>query len=287
MKNHYNAAIIFYLIQMVLLISVINGYFMDRYNIFESGAGRDVLELFLGPVILILNVAGIFVIKNLYEKGVEKQRYQINTLKFKHMEEQNRLYRQHRHDLENHLSVLSGLVQEGKYAELADYLSRYRKAVYSSMIEVDTGMEELDILLYSKIASARQRKIQVDFKCSAAVNCNKKYALDMISIMGNMLDNAIEACEEIQEEKREISVEIKEDSVDYIFRVVNSYNPAKSLPSEDLFKEGFSTKEGGDRGHGLYIIKRLADRYEGEIETVLSESLFDIKVEIPRFRLEG
>lgn len=286
MKNDYNAAIILYLIQMLLLIIVANGRFMDRYYVFGP-RGEDAFELFLGPAILILNIAGIFIIKNLYEKGMEEQRYRINALKFKHIEEQNRLYRRHRHDIKNHLSVISGLAEEGKYRELIDYLAGYRRAVDGSMISVETGLGELDILLYSKITSAKDRRIWVDFKCSASIKCSKRYVLDMVSILGNVLDNAIEACEEIEEEgDGKISIEIKEDFLDYIFRVANTCNQEKRLTAGALFQEGFSTKEGKDRGQGLYIVKRLVDRYGGEIKVELDRKLFEIKVEIPRFKLE-
>lgn len=80
----------------------------------------------------------------LFDKTLEQQRSQ-----FIELELQN--YRRHRHDMKNHLLVLYELARQGELEELQAYVTTYTETVLSpSLVSVDTGCEELDILIFSK-----------------------------------------------------------------------------------------------------------------------------------------
>lgn len=284
-KNIYKSAMLIYVIQMVLIVILVNNNFMRSLDIFQPKS-EELFRLTIGILIFVLNLFSIFVLRELYRRFKEERQYLINSLKFRYIEEQNRIYRKNHHDIKNHLMVISALLKEKKYEEVEEYLSSYLDEIDKNVFNINTGVSEIDILLYSKLSNAKSKGVDVKFKCTAEIKCSQRHVLNLVSILGNLLDNAIEACEEMKHDKY-IEVEIKEDPIDYIFRVKNKYDFEQKIPGGTFFEEGFSTKGEEGRGEGLYIVKNITDKYNGTINLNTDEGYFDITVEIPKFSLEG
>ncbi|MBF8983896.1 GHKL domain-containing protein [Lutibacter sp. B2] len=282
----YRRAIIYNAIQIILITLLINNNFMKELNYFQP-ADRDAFELILGMIIFIINFCVIFVIKGLYIASKEEEEKNINLLRYQHIEEQKQLYIRQKHDMKNHLMVISELAKEKEYSRLDKYLVAYEKEVDQSFMLVDTGCKELDILFYTKIKKAKQLYMDVNFKCSTRIKCSNKRILDLISISSNILDNALEACEIIDDDnKKEISIEIYDDVVDHILIVKNTFNKMQEINKEKIFKEGFSTKGSNARGQGLYIVKKKVSKLNGKFHVDIIDQYFQIKIEIPKYMME-
>lgn len=284
-KDSYKNAMMIYVVQMVLIVILVNNNFMKSLDVFQP-KNQELFRIFIGILIFILNGFSIFVLRELYAKNKEERQFLINSIRFKYIEEQNRIYRQNHHDIKNHLIILSELVKEKRYSELKNYLSSYMEEIDKNLLTINTGVNEIDILLYSKISNAKSKDIEVDFKCDTQIQCSKKHVLNLVSVLGNLIDNAIEACDEMEKDKY-IIIEMKEDPIDYIFHIKNRYNFQTNVKPSLVFKEGFSTKEGRGRGEGLYIVRNIVEKYSGEIEVQTDGGYFDVIVEIPKFSLEG
>ncbi|MDA8228062.1 MAG: Spo0B domain-containing protein [Desulfitobacterium hafniense] len=76
-------------------------------------------------MIVLLNLVAVVVVRNLYFSGLEAERLKTTALKYSNMVEQNQIYRQHHHDIKNHLTVVLGLLTLGKNVELKEYLDSY------------------------------------------------------------------------------------------------------------------------------------------------------------------
>lgn len=284
-KGSYKDAMMIYVLQMVLIVMLVNNNFMKSFDVFQP-KNQELFRIFIGILIFVLNMFSIFVLRGLYAKNKEERQFLINSIKFKYIEEQNRIYKQNHHDIKNHLIIISELIKEKRYSELENYLSSYIKEIDKNLVSINTGVNEIDILLYSKINNAKGKNIEVNFKCDAQIKCGKQHVLNCVSLLGNLLDNAIEACEEMEKDKY-IIIEIKEDPIDYIFHIKNRYDFGKNVEPFIFFEEGFSTKEGKGRGEGLYIVKNIVKKYSGEIEVKTDRGYFDVIVEIPKFSVEG
>ncbi|MTI94314.1 MAG: GHKL domain-containing protein [Firmicutes bacterium] len=280
-KNYYLSAIIMFAVQLILLAMLINNMLMGRFDFFQPFKG-EMIELFVGIAVFGLNIGAIFIIRNLYTSSIRSQRFKIDMLKFKHIEEQNRIYRQHRHDLNNHLSIISGLAELGELERLRNYLSSYVAAFNRSIVTVDTGLQELDVLIYTKISEATTKGVDVSFSCHSTVTCCQKYIISLITILSNALDNAIEACEKTSE--KELDIKIKVDPVDYTFIISNTYDRSIDLEKK-LAIEGYSSK-GNRRGEGLSIIKKTVNYFEGEYQIKTDNGWFFLVIELPKHRLE-
>ncbi|AIS51743.1 ATPase domain-containing protein [Thermoanaerobacter kivui] len=284
-KDSYKNAMMIYVVQMVLIVILVNNNFMKNLDVFQP-KNQELFRIFIGILIFILNVFSIFVLRDLYAKNKEERQFLINSIRFKYIEEQNRIYRQNHHDIKNHLIVISELVKEKRYSELENYLSSYIEEIDKNLVTINTAVNEIDILLYSKINNAKSKGIEVYFKCDTQIQCHKKHVLNLVSVLGNLIDNAIEACDEMEKDKY-IAIDIKEDPIDYIFHIKNRYDFQKDVEPSIFFEEGFSTKEGRGRGEGLYIVRNIVEKYRGEIKVKTQGGYFDVIVEIPKFSLEG
>lgn len=282
LKEYYKIILLFVVQMMFLTTFVINDFM--KTHIYSPTKIQIVTELILGFIAFALSISSIFVVKKLYKTAQQQYFNKVNELKYANIEEQSKLQQKHRHDILNHLHVLSILSQEKRYDELDSYLLHYRAEIESVILSVNTGLQEMDVLLYSKLNAAHKKNIAIKFKCTATIQCKKRYIINLISILGNLLENAIEASAE--SEDRTLSVIIKEDPIDYSFIIRNSCGHLDDALQQKLFQEGVTTK-GDGRGMGLEIVKMLTDNFEGKIILEYKDSIFEVRLDLPKHRLQN
>lgn len=280
--NIYKTAVLFFIIQTLLIGLLLNNNYMEKYAFFQS-ARSDIVEPIFGLLILFLNIAALIVVRYLYKSGLEAEQMKTNALKSAYMIEQNRIYRQHHHDLKNNLSVISGLLRQEKYAELKNYLDSFVDSVDDALLKIQSGVDEIDVLISSKIQYARSKRIFVDLRVETSIEANRKHVIELITILGNVLDNALEAVQDNEAPLRIINILIKQDVLDYIFEISNPIQSTRKTNIDQLFEEGFSTKQTGG-GQGLFIVKRLTEKLDGQVTVTISDDYFKIKIEIPKYR---
>lgn len=284
MMSIYKTAVAFFAVQSILIVILLNNNYMKDFLYLQSMGST--MELVLGILIVLLNLVAIIVMRILYLSGLEAEQLKTTALKYNHLVEQNQIYRQHHHDLKNHLTVVLGLLQLGKYTDLKEYLESYLRTVNDTMLKIETGMDEIDVLLSAKVNEAKRKDTQVDLIIGNYIKSSRKNILDLVEILGNIINNALEAVQELDPDERMIKLTFQKDPLDYIFECTNAL-PKSSPNSPELFlQEGFSTKQGEGRGNGLFIVKRLSERLGGSVTIDTSERQFRIKVEIPRHKLE-
>lgn len=240
---------------------------------------QDFITLIIGTAIIMLNIIVIFMLKNISILTKEQYQLKIKEKELAQIQHQESIYRQFKHDLTNHFKVLKILAKEEKYDELNNYLDNYEDVLRTSSITVNTGLAELDILLNSKISVAQMKNITIKYKGIANIVIEKKHVINLISIIGNLMDNAIEASEE--SDKKFIDIKIKEDVLDYVFIIKNSTNNQESYNTNALIQEGYSTK-GNDRGFGLSVVKRIVKKYDGVLNIKSENNIFIVRIDLAK-----
>lgn len=172
-----------------------------------------------------------------------------------------------RHDFTNHIQVLHGLLQLGEIESAQAYLSSLSKEVKAiESFKVNIDHPGLSILLQTKKLAAENHQIDMDFTFSSFTTINNVKTTDLIILLSNLIDNAIEATMELPEEQRKIKIVLQEKETDYVFKIINT-GPS-ILKSEHIFNQGYSTKKaenGKIRGQGLFIVKEVVQKYKGHI----------------------
>lgn len=158
-------------------------------------------------------------------------------------------YRSFQHDIDNHLMVLSGLIQDEKYNEAKQYFSQLHTVSSELVRSVITGNPALDVLLGEKINYARQNNITVLCNASLPPRLSVR-SIDVCIILANALDNAIKACQQDSQIKPDITITIQPRHQFLLLEVTNSISSTVPI----LY------------GTGLTNIRRTADKYQGSME---------------------
>ncbi len=167
------------------------------------------------------------------------------------------------HDFFNHLQVISGLTRMHNLEELQEYLNTLIEDVRNQDKAMEIRNPILAALINAKLSQAEMRGITLKLDIKSHFQGIEDAAVDLSRILGNLINNAMDAVENI--DIKEVELKITKIENKLVCSVWNAWVgpfPAKSK----LFSPGFSTKKGEHRGLGLYICLQLANRLHGELD---------------------
>lgn len=188
-----------------------------------------------------------------------------------------------RHDFNNHILVLHGLLQIGQSDKALQYASSLFNEVKTiESIKVNIDHPGLSILLQTKKLAAQNHHIDMDIAI-CDVSFERIKTTDLIIILSNLIDNAMDAAIDCPEGERKVSIECTANDTNYLFKITNTGPQIRE--KEQIFNQGYSTKneeEGKIRGQGLFIVKEVVNKYNGKISIdSTAESVTTAIVEIP------
>lgn len=180
-----------------------------------------------------------------------------------------------RHDYHNHMQSLKAYLKAGQISEAKAYLDMLE----SDLEEVDqlikTGNVNVDAILNSKISMALKERIAVNYKAVVPKNLTIS-EIDMCVLIGNLLDNAMEACEQMKGEKTFIRIYIGMLKGQLYISVSNSTNEMVRK-----FDEQYISMKRGNHGHGLKRINYIVKKYDGYINRKNEPGVFVTEVLLP------
>ncbi len=176
------------------------------------------------------------------------------------------------HDLKNHLLVLERQMESKETAEMIEKL-RQQVIMYEDYIH--TGNDILDIILKEKAESARKRKINLSVTADLA-DMDFLEPLDISTIFGNGLDNAIEASEKLSESERVILV--KAGRIQNFLSVLIENNCSEDSMT---YKRRTTKQDSFMHGFGILNMKKAAEKYGGQLVSKCEGGRFTLKILIP------
>ncbi len=210
--------------------------------------------------------------------------YQSDLLQ-KHCEEVENMYRQTRgwrHDYHNHIQTMKAYLTMGETDRLGDYLDRLDEDLTTVDTVVKTGNVMIDAVLNSKISLARHKRIAVEAKAIVPDRLDIS-EIDLSLVIGNLMDNAMEACLRIEDESRRF-IRVYIDTIKgqlYIY-VMNAVDGrVKKKLEENQQIRYLSTKADRTHGFGLMRIDRVVERYKGYIDRQDEENVFATEILLP------
>lgn len=268
-KNYHDSNI-----QFVLLNSF-NGYSLDMISFL--GMALFVLSALVSFYSLTTRTARIqtdLAVQNERleqldrDLAVQKQFYESQLTK------ENEI-RSLKHDMNGHLSTLSSLLNDNKTEEAASYLAEVVELHGEKKSEPICGDPYMNAVLTEY--SARCRDSNITFVCHVGVDNHKLPATELCLILNNALENAVEACLKLSQEKRKIKVQAAVKQNRFLLRVSNSFNgvvrETAGLPVTE--------KTGKEHGYGLSNIQRAVQRKGGSMAHRTENGYFVLDVELP------
>lgn len=239
---------------------------------------------FILPIMFVI-ISGMYLgmLVSLSHESEGRYKLQSDLLRAEQRAEQSKtissVYRQARglrHDLSNHFQVIGSLATKGQTKEILAYLCQLEKsAPYAFGQWMETGDATVDAVLNAKFSRALQSGIRVHAEVGYPQPLDIPTA-DICTILFNMLDNAIEACEKNEDpQKRAIRLFMWQESN---FFAITCKNPSEIQPIKDK-RTGFrSSKNGSLHGIGMKQLEELATKYNGVFGARYKNGDFTAKV---------
>ena len=186
--------------------------------------------------------------------------------------------RANNHDFTNKLHVILGLIQMGMYDDASSYIQNITMVQRENISKVMNAVSEPAVaaLLIGKIARASELNINFVLRegcyySTADMNLPSEM---LITVIGNLLDNAFDAMNESTDYKKhkELMFGIYSKPGAVLITVDDTGSGIKSRDMEHIFENGFSTK-GDGRGTGLYRVKEIVENFGGKITVESQEGV--------------
>ena len=203
-----------------------------------------------------------------------------NDLMTKHYDEVQNIYRQMRgwkHDYHNHLQLMKAYLSLGEFSQLETYLNQLDTDLTGVDTVIKTGNVMVDAILNSKMSLICSKDINVHARASVPEKLNVA-EVDLCVILGNLLDNAMEAClKQSPSQHRFIRVYIGVLKEQLYVSVSNSVGgEIKKVDNSYL-----STKNSSTHGFGLKRIDSIVEKYNGYINRQNEDGVFATEIMLP------
>ena len=201
------------------------------------------------------------------------------------MEKLNNTLRAQRHDFLNHLQVVYSLIEMEEYQEANRYIDKVYGAITSVSRVLKTASPAINALLQVKLDACEKQGIRVTLNINSAWKELPMPAWEMCKVLSNLIDNAMDAMEDMPQEKRHLVLTLTEDVRSYRFSVANT---GPEIPEEmrpRIFEAGVTTKSDG-HGMGLYIVRNTLRHSGGDIALTQEDGMIVFAGYVPK-ALEG
>ena len=187
-----------------------------------------------------------------------------------------------KHDMQIYLDAIHVLAKDGRYDELMTYTEQYYNHLSSAHSTISTGNAAIDCILTTKLDYAKKHGIRTEY----SIMIPELFPLDSVelsSLLGNLWNNAIEACERL------LASNPAERS--YIYFYIRPYQNMILIHIENTFdgvikgkidQELLSTKPGTGHGLGIRRVKEIVNKAEGVLQISTSENnVFSVHIMLP------
>lgn len=218
-------------------------------------------------VIFVINI----IVFHLYERLQESYKNRLAAAVFeqekefyyqhcRYMEQSAENARSFRHDTKNHLLSIAELIKSGKSEQAADYIYTLTgDKLNADAVFSDTGNIAIDSVINYKLNEAKANDIQVEADVSVPKNLLLEPS-DITAIIGNLMDNAIEAACYLEKSERRITVGINYEKGRLFVEVANTYDGTLIRRNGALISR---KQDKTSHGYGLKNVERTLEKYNG------------------------
>lgn len=212
----------------------------------------------------------------LFDKLIEKKVASFeNELMQKYYAEVENMYdkmRGWRHDYRHHIQTMKVHMANNEYGEVESYLDMLDDDLTNVETVVRTGNRMADAILNSKLSLAAQKEIIVKAEAKIPVSLSVS-ELDLCIVIGNLLDNAIDACMELPSAERLIRLYM-EMKGNYLYLALTNTAGGKK-------KRSLRTTKGEGHGFGISRVDAIVKKYGGYVTRASEDGAFSTEILLP------
>ena len=260
-------------------------YIIWMHHFYASG--RTALENIIDPTttvyLLLIDAGSILIYRlivqlaNAYRSNIDlqtrNQALTVQTMQYENLTKRIDDERRARHDLRHHLAVLQHIRQSGDWSALDEYLAQYAKANLMEAPAVYCENAVANTLLSYFSALAENENVEYDVRAALpeALSVGK---IDLSVIMGNLLENALEACARQSSGRRFIRVRSSIYEKKLLLTIENSCEGAPRIHHSGVY---YSSKR-DSFGMGIESVRSVVAHYNGICQLDAQDGVFTAKV---------
>lgn len=268
----------------LMIIDIVLGILVQQYqkSMVEMALGERTMNAIdqgfsLLIVLIMVMLCMILVNRNklvLKERNMLEMHDQMMIDNYQMLQNNVEKNKQFIHDMKHHLILIEELVQEKDLEGLADYVHEIKGNYWEIERVIWTGNQFLDFVLNQKKKKAKDAEIEFVIETEVIPNWCLTTA-EIVVLFGNLLDNAIEACEKQQEDARIIKIEFKKRASLQFIKIQNSISEKPKIKKNRLV----STKKNPEmHGYGIKGVEQIVAKYDGEFTWNVSKDMFCVNV---------
>ncbi|WP_160688112.1 Spo0B domain-containing protein [Clostridium sp. C2-6-12] len=277
-KQTYNISKI---ILVSILLNIIQVVFVSLFIYFKNNNPYMIEGNFIIYAIAISTgvnsiITGIIFYSLLFKKGSSNL---IDTINY--LENFNKTLRSQRHDYLNHIQVIYSLMELEEFDEARKYIEPVYKDIVRVSKALKTSKPAVNALLQAKLQMAENNNIEMELEIKSDLKSLNMEPWEFCRVIGNIIDNGIFALKE-KPNDRYMLVEFAENLENIRINISNNGDIIPKEIMNNIFKEGFTTKDKQGEGLGLVIVKDIVEKFNGSISVISNEKRTSFEIVLPK-----
>lgn len=270
-------------IGIIFVITMAVGLEIFQVDLNAGISSESPISVGIGFGLISINVLMYILMRRMSEKNIEnkelvidKMQNEIYKTQFEESEKKYIEIKKIQHDMENHLQCISMLISEKQYNQANNYIfDIINHRLDFCFTKVNTGNRVVDVISNMKLMQCKNENINTIVNTGHIETAVDD--VDMCSLLGNIFDNAIEACRKVKEAS-EIFVDIHQRK-GYINIIIKNTIQSPVLKDNPELR---TTKRQKDiHGYGIKAVKDIVERHNGMMELFEQNQLFIVDIWIP------
>ena len=216
-----------------------------------------------------------------FSKKIDQQiaayQHELTETHYREIDNMYRKIRGWRHDYRNHIQTMKAYAASENWDAIKRYLDLLDDDLTTVDTVIKTGNPMTDAILNSKISLANSRNVKVIADACIPVKLNLS-EIDLCCIIGNLFDNAIEACLKLPEDQRVIRLYMDLRNTQLYISITN-FTAGKKMKKEGKL---FRSTKGEGHGFGLVRIDTIVERLDGYISRNSEDGAFTTEILLPQ-----
>lgn len=261
-RNLYKSIVI---LSLAVVLAIMGYYYRSYLEGVTPSISHNLMVYCLVSVIILLISLSVYLISRMFIIAKQDRLFEVQQLHIQQLKEMMNIVKTQRHDFVNHFQTVYGLLQLGEVEETQHFIKDLYQEIVVANDVLRLAIPEVSALLLVKMSSAANKNILFGMDIQSDLSYVNIKPIELVSIIGNLLNNGLDAVEGLEAAKRRLSLKIFENPRYYIIQTSNPGFIPDELKAR-IFTAGFSTRgEQNERGLGLASIKNLVEKNQGRI----------------------
>ncbi|WP_166525061.1 sensor histidine kinase [Caproicibacter fermentans] len=274
----------FAILVLFLIINVVVIYFLTLMAANSELDQKSIHYIMMLMTLLssILNLSVIYFFEfisksTLLQKRIElmQQKVDMQYNYYQQLEIEYNKSQKIMHDVKNHIEIINQLYQSKHFDKGLEYTSKLNSIIDELGLKFNCNNKILNIIVNENIKKCELNEIKFSYSVE---NLDLSFIddMDITAIFANLFDNAVEACQKVNENDRKIELRLYKFNNMLIVNLLNSY-------ADPIIKrnERFLSNKMGHKAIGLSNVKQAIDKYDGDINIDIDQNKFSVSIMFP------